>query len=207
MNLLLDCDGVIIRDRLLMAHVKHNATRYVQHKLPECKEPADVNRIMCLVHGHTATGLENGFKIDASDYNAHVYDKSLMTHLADVLEGAEFQKDANIINEIIKDGWDVTLFSNAPVEWLWPTALSISDLVKCKSVKYKPEMSAYEGFEDTNVTFIDDSLKNLGAIRDHPNWNPIYFTEDANDKNLWCPQVSSITDVRNILNAYRNGMV
>ena len=201
----MDCDGVIVRDRLLMDHVKHNATRYVRYKMPECKDPADVNHIMSLVYGHTARGLEVGFELDASDYNAHVYDKSLMTHLADVLEGPEFQKDAEIINEIIKDGWDVTLFSNAPVEWLWPTALSISDLVKCKSVQYKPEFNAYSGFDDKNVTFIDDSLKNLGAIRCRPNWHPIYFTEDANDKNLWCPQVSSITELRHILNAYRNG--
>jgi hypothetical protein len=202
MNLLLDCDGVVVRDRLLMAHVKHNATRYVQHKLPECKDPADVNRVMSLVYGHTARGLENGFQIDASDYNAHVYDKSLMNHLADVLEGSIFQKDAEIINEIINDGWDVTLFSNAPVEWLWPTALSISDLVKCKSVKYKPETHAYDGFDDKNNIYVDDSLKNLGAIRKRSNWKPIHFNEENKDKNLWCPQVSSMTELRGLINNF-----
>jgi len=207
MNLLLDCDGVVVRDRLLMAHVKHNATHYVQHKIPDCKDPADVNNIMSLVYGHTARGIENGFKIDASDYNSYVYDKSLMNHLADVLEGPNFQKDAEIINEIINDGWDVTLFSNAPVEWLWPTALSISDMVKCKSVKYKPETHAYDWFDDKNNIYVDDSLKNLGAIRKRSNWKPIHFNEETRDKNLWCPQVSSMTELRNILNVHTNGMV
>ena len=199
MNLLLDCDGVVIRDRLLMAHVKHNATRYVRHKIPDCKDPAEVNHLMSLVYGHTARGLEVGFEVDASDYNSHVYDKSLMTHLADVLEGPDFQKDAKIIHEIINDGWDVTLFSNAPVEWLWPTALSISDLIKCKSVQYKPEFNAYSGFDDKNVTFVDDSLKNLGTIRDRKNWTPIHFNEENKDKHMLFPQVSSITELRHIL--------
>ena len=112
--LLLDVDGVIIRDRLLMNHVKHNATRYVKNKLPDCKDPVLLNKHLYLAYGHTAVGLNKQFGIDVSDFNTCVYDKSLMTHLAEVLETPTFQDDAEIINDLILNGWNVTLFSNSP---------------------------------------------------------------------------------------------
>ena len=108
--LLLDVDGVIVRDRLLFAHVKHNATRYVEKKLPDCKDPAAVNRTLYLAHGHTARGLQNSFGIDASDFNDFVYDKSLMAHLHEVLGKEEFVRDAASIHELTQKGWEVTLF-------------------------------------------------------------------------------------------------
>jgi FMN phosphatase YigB (HAD superfamily) len=205
-RLLLDVDGVIVRDRLLMAHVKENATRYVEKKLPDCKNPRETNALLYLVHGHTAAGLRS-FGIDVSDYNDKVYDESLMNHLAFVLETPEFIQDAEIINEISTRGWNVTLFSNAPYKWLAPIALGINDQIgiKCPGpdmnfAYMKPDRRFYQDFDAlSEYYYVDDNLKNLGAVRNLSNWRPIHFTDQAFKPRPWCPQTSSIPDLASFL--------
>jgi FMN phosphatase YigB (HAD superfamily) len=201
--LLLDIDGVILRDRLLLAHVKHNATRYVKKKLPECDDPAETNRILYLAHGHTARGLRDSFGLDVSDYNNDVYDKSLMTHLAEVLETEQFIRDAEKIHELTNKGWPVTLFSNAPHNWCAPVALAISDQIKIRcpgpdmnTALMKPDPNFYREFDNCKgYYYVDDSLENIGATRGLANWRSIYFTEEQKEKWLWCPQVQSIDEL------------
>ena len=201
--LLLDVDGVVIRDRLLFAHVKHNATRYVEKKLPDCKDPAAVNRILYLAHGHTARGLKNAFGIDASDYNEFVYDKSLLAHLSEVLEKDEFVRDAEIVHDLTQKGWEVTLFSNAPYEWVRPVSLAINDKIKIRcpgpditKAHLKPDVNFYKEFDTCKgYYYVDDSLKNLGTVRNWPNWRPILFSETEKDQRLWCRQVGSIPEL------------
>ena len=201
--LLLDVDGVLVRDRLLFTHVKHNATRYVETKLPDCKHPALVNATLYLAHGHTARGLKNAFGIDASDYNEFVYDKSLLAHLSEVLEKDEFVRDAEIVHDLTQKGWEVTLFSNAPYEWVRPVSLAINDSIKIRcpgpdltKAYLKPDVNFYKEFDEClGYYYVDDSLKNLGAVRNWPNWRPILFSETEKDQRLWCRQVGSIPEL------------
>jgi hypothetical protein len=200
--LLLDVDGVVVRDRSLMAHVRHNAAAYVGRKLPSCKDPKLTNNYLVMAHGHTARGLQRNFNIDASDFNEQVYDKSLMTHLTHVLGSKTFQRDAETVNNMILQGWPVTLFSNAPYEWVRPVALAISDRVKIRcpgpdlnKAFMKPEKEFYKEFDDCkDYYFVDDSPKNLEAVRGMKNWYPIHFTEDPNPHH-WCPQVGSLSEL------------
>jgi FMN phosphatase YigB (HAD superfamily) len=186
-----------------MAHVKHNATRYVQNKLPECEDPAATNRVLYTAHGHTAIGLRKSFGIDVSDYNDEVYDKTLMTHLADVLQAEQFVRDAELIHGMASSGWQVTLFSNAPLKWVEPVALAISDKIKIRcpgpdmnTACLKPDERFYKEFDTClGYYYVDDSLKNLGAVRRFANWRAIHFTEAEKDQWLWCPQVRSIDEL------------
>ena len=205
--LLLDIDGVIIRDRLLMAHVKHNAIRYVKKKLPECDEPAETNRVLYMAHGHTARGLRDSFGLDVSDYNDEVYDKSLMTHLADVLETEQFVRDAELVHRLADKGWAVTLFSNAPHKWCAPVALAISDQIKIRcpgpdmnTALMKPDPKFYLEFDNCKgYYYVDDSLKNIGAVRNLSNWRAIHFNEYERDQWNWCPQVASLEELEVML--------
>jgi len=201
--LLLDVDGVIVRDRLLMAHLKHNVSRYLHTKLPDCKDPVAVNHSLYMAYGHTARGLSNGFGIDCSDFNRKVYDKSIMNHLADVLERPEFKNDAEHVNRMIQYGWPVTLFSNAPHEWVDRVALAINDKVRVRcpgpdptKSHMKPELAFYKEFDSClDYYFVDDSLKNLGAVRNLDNWYPIHFNEGPMDPHCPFPQISRIQDL------------
>ena len=202
-SLVLDIDGVLIRDKLLLEHVKDNCVSYVRSKLPECKDPGAVNRILYLSYGHTARGLTHAFEIDTTDFNAKVYDKRLLEHLSEVIHGSDFQQEAQEVYDLRKNDWKITLFSNSPFEWAGAVADAIGDevAVRCPGANLnqsplKPEASAFMHFPKHHThLFVDDSLKNLGTARWLPNWHPIHYTEGPKDAQTWCPQVSSIWDL------------
>ena len=197
----LDIDGVFLRDRLLMEHVKENCVSYVRTKLPECKDPRETNRELYLGYGHTARGLQKVYNVDVSDFNAKVYDKKLLEHLADVLSTRSVQDDARQIHDLTHEGWVVTLFTNAPWVWAHKVGLAIGDTVgvKCPGnpaeSPLKPELDAYmTSMHQLNI-MVDDSLKNLGTARYLPNWKCVHFTEEPKDHGLWCPQVQTIWEL------------
>ena len=122
-SLILDIDGVLVRDKALLNHVKHNCVQYVRHKMPEVKAPAQMNEILYSNYGHTAKGLRKAYKINTDDFNKFVYDKPLHDHLWSVLSGTEFQKDAEQIHSLIKDGWTVRLKIGAFPARITPSSL------------------------------------------------------------------------------------
>jgi hypothetical protein len=202
-SLLLDIDGVLIRHKLLMEHVKDNCVKYVATKLPHCKNPHETNRLLYLSHGHTALGLSKAFQIDTSDFNEKVYDRRLIDHLSEVIYGTEFQQDAKQIHELTEKDWKVTLFTNSPIEWAGPVARAISDnvFIDCaghdvSTSPLKPDPARYTQFPKhlTNL-YVDDSLKNLCTVRWSPNWHAMYFNEGPREDRLWCPQISSIWEL------------
>ena len=196
-SLVLDIDGVLIRDKLLMHHVKDNCVKYVASKLPESKDPREVNRILYLAHGHTATGLNTAFKIDTSDFNEKVYDASLMDHLASIIYEPELQEEAAQIHALGASGWNITLFTNAPEIWAKPVALAIGDVVNIKCPNpLKPSPDAFKDFPTHHThIYVDDSLKNIGAARGLPNWHPVHYSDGPKEYKLWCPTVDSIWEL------------
>jgi FMN phosphatase YigB (HAD superfamily) len=202
-SLVLDIDGVLIRDRRLLAHVRHNCVRYVAKKLPECKDPAYTNKILFATAGHTARGLQNSFGIDTSDFNKEVYDRPVRDRLWEVLSGTQFQAEAKQLHELTQNGWRVTLFTNAPIEWAGEVAHAISDevYVVCPGSNVidsplKPEGRAYTDFAKHHAhIFVDDSLTNLTTARWLPNWQPVHFNPGLDAPIDWCPTVGSIWEV------------
>ena len=202
-SLLLDIDGVLIRDKELLRNVRDNCAAYVRSKLPECKDPRKVNDVLYLSYGHTARGLTGAFQVDTRDFNAKVYDRKLLDRLAEVIYGTEFQQEAKEIHDLTNRGWKLTLFTNSPMEWAAPIARAIGDdvYVWCPPTNVnegalKPEASAYVQFPKHQThLYVDDSLKNLGTARWLPNWHPIYFSEGEKDQRLWCPQIGSIWEL------------
>ena len=178
-SLLLDIDGVLLRDKALSNHVRANCVRYVKHKVPSCKDPARMNSAFFKAYGHTARGMQRVLDIDSSDFNKEVYDKKLINHLWSVLSGTEFQKDAIEIHSWAKEGWKIQLFSNSPLEWALPVAHSISDEIgiACDGIYLKPEPGAYMKFDHKiKHTFVDDSLRNLDTVNGMSMWRPVHFS-------------------------------
>jgi FMN phosphatase YigB (HAD superfamily) len=203
-SLLLDVDGVLVRDKLLLSHVKENCVNYVASKLPESKNPRETNRQLYLSHGHTARGLNMVFKIDTSDFNEKVYDKRLMDHLTEVIYGTEFQEEAKEIHELTQNGWKVTLFTNSPIEWAGQVARAIGDdiFVACPGDFMKPEVPMYTQFPNHHMhIYVDDSMKNLGTARWLPNWQCVYFNEGEKEPRLWCPQVDNMWELLLYINS------
>jgi phosphoglycolate phosphatase-like HAD superfamily hydrolase len=193
-TLVLDIDGVLIRNTHLMSNVKNNCVSYVAKKLPKCKDPEEVNKVMYLAYGHTARGLQYTYGVDTNDFNRHVYNKQIMAQLYEEIYGTEFQQMAKEIHDLTNRGWNICLFTNAPYKWAKPVALAIGDevMIKCAGnditkCPLKPEATAYLGFPKTNLhIFCDDSLKNLGTVRWLRNWKPVYFGEKQKLDWLTC---------------------
>lgn len=180
-SLILDIDGVLVRDKALLNHVKQNCVRYVQHKMPEVKKPEFMNQVLYENFGHTGKGMRKAHRINTEDFNTFVYDKKLITHLWSVLAGDEFQKDAEDIHSLIKEGWDVKLFSNSPLEWSLPVSRAISDEVQViyNDQLLKPDIEAYTQFsEKQKHIFVDDNLRNLLPAMWLLNWDAIHFTDN-----------------------------
>jgi len=198
-SLVLGVDGVIIRDKLLLNHVRSNCIEYVRTKLPESKNAIESNKIFMLAHGNTARGLQQ-LGIDISDFNKKVYNRRLLDHLTEVIYGSDFQNEANDIHRWSQTN-NVTLFTNSPIEWAAPIARAIGDNINisCSNSEYsviKTDPEAYSQFApDNTYVFVDDSLKNLGAVRKLPNWRPVYFSDNPPDQHQWCMQVRSIWEL------------
>ena len=201
-SLVLDIDGVLIRDRRLLDHVRHNCVRYVAKKLPECKDPHRTNNLLYATAGHTARGLRNTFGIDTSDFNKEVYDMPLRSRLWEVLSSTQFQQEAKDIHDLTRNGWRVTLFTNSPIEWAGQVAHAIGDDVfvvcpgndVCES-PLKPEATAYTNFaRHHSHIFVDDSLTNLVTARWLPNWHPVHFNPKKEPVD-WCPTIGSIWEL------------
>jgi FMN phosphatase YigB (HAD superfamily) len=201
-SLVLDIDGVLIRDRRLLDHVQRNCVRYVAKKLPECKDPAHTNKILFATAGHTARGLQNSFGIDTSDFNKEVYDMPVRRRLREVLSSTQFQEEAKQLHELTQNGWRLTLFTNSPIEWAGEVARAISHqvYVVCPGSDVvesplKPEATAYTNFAKHHThIFVDDSLTNLVTARWLPNWHPVHFNQGDQVAD-WCPTVGSISEV------------
>lgn len=200
--LLLDVDGVLIRDKPLLNHVKDNVSRYVRHKIPGVQNPEHVNRILYRRYGHTGRGLFYAFGIDTRDFTESVYDKNLTSHLWEVLSSTEFQLDAINIHEMCDD-FDVRLFSNAPLAWTLPIASAISDRVSVSSQEFflKPDPRAYVKFPPNRIKYyVDDSIMNLRTANYIHNWKCIHFGQNGTTE---FPSVQSIPALEFLLSSKR----
>jgi hypothetical protein len=183
--LLLDVDGVLLRDKPLLDHVRYNVNAYVAKKLPSVKNPGRVNHILYNTYGHTGRGLFDAFKIDTSDFTEKVYDRALMSHLWEILSGTDFQNDAAEIHSMTEN-WDVRLFSNAPLIWTSSVATAISDELKVSRTNFylKPDPRAYVKFpQNRKKVFVDDSIMNLRTANYMHKWTPIHFDPDIIKKD------------------------
>lgn len=188
-SLVLDIDRVLLRDPLLREHVRHNVVKYVQAKLPHAKDPARVNRILNKYYGHTSAGLETAFHIDTSDFDSQVYNPPLMEHLWEILSSNEFQDDAEIINDLAHQNWDVTLLSDAPLVWSRPVLSAVGD-----RVKLIPKLDKL-AYPQKHHLFVDGALPNLRAVRDAPNWTPVHFRPDIIKDPNFVPEFPTIGSI------------
>ena len=185
MKLLLDVDGVLIRDQVLLDHVKNNVVRYVNKKLPGMKRHEKINNLLYKAYGHTGIGIEREFGIDTSDFNDYVYNRYLLAHLHDYITHDEsFKKDAFIIKRMCDHGKSITFFSNAPRVWTDPIREAIDLRIGNGDGYLKPNMESYISFGCDPITFVDDKMCNLVPTAFLPNWTPVHFTSKPESQNI-----------------------
>lgn len=197
MTLLLDVDGVIIRDKPLLDHVRNNVVRYVNKKLPGMKRHAKLNSLMYRAYGHTARGLEREFGVDVSDFDECVYTPEVIDHLKDFLKNdASFLNDAALLRGLNRE---IQLFSNAPLVWTLPVRDAIDPSIYAGLGTYsKPELDTYVSFDQTKkYIFVDDKMCNLMPALFFSNWTPIHFSKHRETQLV--KTVGSIYELINVI--------
>lgn len=194
-TLLLDIDGVLIRDEVLLDHVKHNIVKYVHKKLPNQKNPYRLNNYLYMKYGHTATGLRKEYGVDTLDFDYRVYTPRVLDHLENFLDTREFKRDADILRNVLNMGWDVELFSNSPLVWSEQVKCKIdSHRVVNKRVYEKPSASSYTQFDPfREYLFVDDKVSNLLPTLFMDNLKQIHFSSQKEEEQL--ETVSSIDEL------------
>jgi hypothetical protein len=196
-TLLLDIDGVLVRDQVLMDHIKFNIVRYVNKKLPGCGNPRKLNNLLYRAYGHTAVGLRKEYGLETHDFDSCVYTPQVIGHLEDYLDTPEFHMDADIIRNVLSLGWNVELFSNAPLVWSEPVKYSIDPLrVRNSGVCEKPKFETYMKFDPfRKYVFVDDKVCNLLPTLVFDNWKQIHFTTNKHEGGQFMTSVSSMDEL------------
>jgi hypothetical protein len=194
-TLLLDIDGVLVRDRVLLDHVKNNIVSYVHKKVPSHKNPYNLNNMLYKIYGHTAKGLKKVYKLDTSDFDTEVYDIHVLEHLYDFLETREFKNDSEIVRHVLDIGFDVEFLSNSPLVWSEPVKYAIDRFrIKNKGAYEKPDFDTYLKFDPSReYIFVDDSINNLLPTLSLDNWNQIHFSPTK--KSHFIDTVSSMDEL------------
>jgi hypothetical protein len=178
-TLLLGVNGVLVRDRVLLDHVKNNTIQYVSKKLPREPNPNKLTNELTRVYGHVTVGLRKEYGIKTHDFVSRVYDSNLLDHLADFIDSHEFYRDIEIIRRLVDMGWDVELLSNSPLVWSEPVKYAIDPGMR-NTLYEKPVIDMYHKFDPCRkYIYIDSKLCNLLPTAYFDNWSHIHFSEKA----------------------------
>ena len=132
--LLLDIDGVLLKDKLILHNVINNVVRFVQNTTPikhlDIIQARHLNKTLYKSHGHTLAGLRVAFPsykdyYTNSFFNRHIYDTSLLNHLYHFTKDTENFRYFKIQFQSIQDkcndnGIPIYIYTNSPLEWALP---------------------------------------------------------------------------------------
>lgn len=213
--LLLDFDGVVLRNHPVYSVVSHRCQRFLQKHVP-IRNPAklkQLNQELYECYGHTALGLKAmGYCTEISDFNSYVYGNINLESLFSVKDThAQDIKEFKAMIMRVKENspeTDIRLFTNAPDVWC-QTVLQFMGMDAIPKLNMhgllKPNHLAYERVEnmfpsERHIIFMDDKMINLRSVMRRPTWERILYTgTDATDvTHTELPNVSILNKVSHL---------
>lgn len=226
-HILLDVDGVLIRDVQILNKVKNNVVKYVAKNAKIDKYVAiKLNNRLYKNHGHTEIGLmkENYKNYDIKEFCKNVYNDDVLNDLYNIKITEEINNIVNTLEFLKLQGISVSLFSNAPEIWCDVLIKSyhikdlITDIYACDNINYcgklKPEKTIYDFIEKKLINaethrlmFIDDTIINLQPVLKKYHWMPILFDPNSNNKKDIThddiPIMKDISKLKNLFTDYK----
>lgn len=189
-KLLLDFDGVIIRNQKILQYQYQRSAKFVQKHLHVPVTTADaLNRKYYPKYGHTVTMLRQHFQkpISLEEYNEFVFPKNQIYRLDSLIDKKTFEYGNDFAAHFTSTDYDTSIFTNAHINWVMVFAdlldlpITDKDVIWPQSVELlKPFPAAYDKLSEqlkdaTRIVFVDDSVKNT----DYPNllekWEPYHY--------------------------------
>jgi FMN phosphatase YigB (HAD superfamily) len=198
--LLLDFDGVVVRNRMVHRVVADACTTCVARKAGvSLAEARRVNDALYPRLGHSSLVLTRHFGVPTtpSEFNATVYDELLdYDFIARCLRSRADQEHARALANMI-DSRNTLVFSNAPWGWcerilsflgIGGAVMRSNAICSDSTQLFKPDPRAFAEAEFRaslavpgvqEFVFVDDSPANVAAAADRPGWTPVHFPADA----------------------------
>lgn len=188
---LVDFDGVIIKNKKINKVVVDRIEGYVQHKLGVSKDSAGaLNEILYKKHGHTVKGMKKLRPNDTclQEFNDYVY-TGILDHIGDIDVSNEIKAWQDFENTLDTYHVPYMIFTNAPRAWtnifIDPKIPNLHDIIGLNETTLKPGNYIYkiaqQVFDDKTIFFIDDKVDNLDFPRQKLNWHTLHFVNDHYD--------------------------
>lgn len=223
---LVDFDGVVLRNKTADAQVAKRASIYTwrkinniksyNHQLISPKEAEGVCYNLYKGYGHTLTGLKSiGIpNCHMKDYNKQVYDTMDYKKIRNT--NNNFDDFRVLINYCQEYHHEIYFFSNAPYRWILNTlkdepdiVSSINDVRKVLDINeddehyLKPYQPVYDKlnsfFNKENIVFIDDNIGNMKPTMSNITWTNILFCNTNKKINNRLYFVNDLANIINIL--------
>jgi len=193
--LLLDFDGVLLKNRRLTEYQYKQSAAFVQkHTGIGFKACESLNAQCFPKYGHTVLMLNYMFRarVTLKDYNDYVFNKETLETLRPLVDDPtrqHFNSFAPFLEKCERAKVDSAIFTNADYNWVnfFVDELSEDPIFKQMEIMYptklselKPKKHAYDKLEAVNPSaeefwFVDDSLVNLTEPALRPNWIPFNY--------------------------------
>lgn len=198
-RLLLDFDGVIIKNKKIIQYQYQRSAKFVQKHLHVPISTADnLNRTHFPKYGHTVIMLNEHFNIPVTleEYNDFVFPKQQIYRLDSLIDKSTFEHGNDFAQHFKSTNYHTSVFTNAHINWvttfadifdlpitehnvIWPTSLEL----------LKPMPKAYDNVsnlfkEADRIVFVDDSKKNIEYPSRLSNWVTYHFKPDDTSQTL-----------------------
>lgn len=198
MNILLDFDGIVIRNQTIGKIIEQKSIDFVQSKLNiSHRNSKYINRFLYKTYGHTANGIAKytSERLDdvVYDYNDYVFNNINYKDLSSYLIKNDKDRIDTLMQTIAKT-YDnkYGLFTNAPISWcenlLSCLQMDIYDIIDYDKVytsdegDLKPNLTMYNYIEselNDTIYFIDDSYVNLSPVLNNDRWKTYLVDSDS----------------------------
>lgn len=195
-KLLLDFDGVVLRNKYLKQYQLDRSAKFIKEKtcmpIEICK---NINKENYPKYGHTVTMLNKMFQLPVTleEYNEFVFDKKQLQPLTKFIDKNTFEY-TNSFNKLFdycnKNNTEWYIFTNAHITWVEVFADTCNLDICNKKIIYptdlkllKPKLDSYKAIEnkfshDSHFIFIDDHFDNLPYYRKR--WSALHYQRDNN---------------------------
>lgn len=198
-RLLLDFDGVVIKNNQIIQYQYQRSAKFVQKHLHVPISTADnLNRKYFPKYGHTVIMLNEHFKIPVTleDYNEFVFPKKQIYRLDSLIDKQTFEYGNDFAQHFKSTNYQTYIFTNAHINWvttfadifdlpigehnvIWPKSL---ELLKPLPKSY--DIISEEFKEADRIVFVDDSQKNIEYPSHKHNWQTYHFQPNDTAETL-----------------------
>lgn len=195
---LLDFDGVVLRNHKITELIQNNSTLYLSTKLNvSYSKSKQIQKKYLSIYGHTAmlesvthnTSVYKCFQ----DYNDFVFNKTNMDVYLNMIAMSDIELMKNIIDIKQNSYDDYVLFSNAHLDWV-SNVLNYAEIDMYQMFDgfytndnncLKPYNSAYMPFDQSEkISFVDDNIINLKPVENKYGWNIFHYSNQHTVNDL-----------------------